>query len=462
FVSPVFRGRFGPLLVRPEIFVRFEDGISPRRAEALATIAGEIVETDAAGVPGVYRVRSALATGLAVLDAANTLAALPEVRFAEPDMVVTGRVQGDPVIPDDTLFDRLWGLHNTAQLTCISTGTDDIDMDAPEAWAITTGDPSIITVIIDSGYQLDHPDLNHSGLAMDFTDSGGDGGPNGPQECHGTTTAGCVSAIINNAFGVVGSAPGCELASAFSSQVGWYASSITWAQTIGARVTNSSLALGAGPFALIETAFQTTRAAGVVHFSGTGNDGAGAISYPGSSPFVNAVGAIDFDGAIASFSNQGAGIAFVAPGVEVITTDRTGDDGQTSGSTVCLAGTSQSSPYAAGVAALVLSRDPSLTAEQVESVMQMSAMDLGAIGYDTTFGWGLVNAHQALLLACEMSPACACPADVDGDGDVDVDDLVALILAWGTCPGCSEDVNDDDQVNVDDLVILILAWGPCR
>ena len=53
-----------------------------------------------------------------------------------------------------------------------------------------------------------------------------------------------------------------------------------------------------------------------------------------------------------------------------------------------------------------------------------------------------------------------CPADVDGSGTVDVDDLVAVILAWGTGPGPA-DVDGSGQIDVDDLVTLILAWGPC-
>ena len=67
---------------------------------------------------------------------------------------------------------------------------------------------------------------------------------------------------------------------------------------------------------------------------------------------------------------------------------------------------------------------------------------------------------RVLVVAVPVPPEGGCPEDTNGDGNVDVDDLVAVILAWGTADRCA-DVNGDGFVNVDDLVALILAWGPC-
>ncbi|MFW5750107.1 MAG: S8 family serine peptidase [Planctomycetota bacterium] len=64
-------------------------------------------------------------------------------------------IDADPVIPDDEHFDSLWGLHNTGQ----SGGTDDADIDAPEAWAQTTGSDSVLAAVIDTGIDYTHPDL---------------------------------------------------------------------------------------------------------------------------------------------------------------------------------------------------------------------------------------------------------------------------------------------------------------
>src|SRR5262249_17250609 len=150
---------------------------------------------------GAYRVRHNGRNGFATLEAANRLAQRPEVLWAEPDMVFTGK--GD-LLPNDPLFNQCWGLHNTGQ----SGGTADEDMDAREAWDYTIGSSSIVVVVIDVGVQQNHPDINQR-AGMDFTSDGGDGGPVNSFDNHGTAVAGCITAKINNALGVVGIAPGC-------------------------------------------------------------------------------------------------------------------------------------------------------------------------------------------------------------------------------------------------------------
>jgi len=135
----------------------------------------------------------------------------------------------------------------------------------------------------------------------------------------------------------------------------------------------------------------------MVHFASAGNDSDTNINYPSSLASVNSIAAVNDDGNLASFSDSGTGLAFTAPGDDIWTTDRTGSDGGSNSDYALVDGTSFASPYAAGVAALVLSVDDLLGAAEVEQIMQDTARDLGAPGYDTTFGWGLVNANQALL-----------------------------------------------------------------
>ena len=171
----------------------------------------------------------------------------------------------------------------------------------------------------------------------------------------------------------------------------WVVNALTWAQSIGARVTNNSNTLP--EYSVITDAYNQTRAAGLIHFASTGNDYAASINYPASLASVNAVGAMTRTGARASFSNYGTGIMFSAPGQSIWTTDRTGADGYFSGDYGALDGTSFASPYAAGVAALILSRGPSLSAASVDQIMSLTC---NTVGYDTTFGWGLVSAGNAL------------------------------------------------------------------
>ena len=140
---------------------------------------------------------------------------------------------------------------------------------------------------------------------------------------------------------------------------------LAWAQSIGARVSNNSNYYGFQSGA-IAAEYSLTRGLGMVHFASAGNNASSTITYPASLPDVNAVAALNESGSLASFSNYGTGLALSAPGQDIYTTDRTGTNGWVSGDYVFASGTSFASPYAAGVAALVLSIDPALNATNVE------------------------------------------------------------------------------------------------
>lgn len=436
FVSPVLIGDSrGPVIITPHILARFGPDVPADQAEGIiAQLAPvEIVESNWAGTKGAYRLRSGARTGTKVLAAANALAEQTEVQFAEPDVICTVR---HLLIPNDPGFPNCWGLHNTGQ----SGGIRDVDVDAPEAWDVTTGLASVIVVVMDDGVQQDHPDINQIAGA-DFTGSTGSGGPVKPCDNHGTAVAGCVSARINNHLGTVGVAPGCKVASArvivswdYDPCVGdgwgqpsYVVNALGWAQSIGARVTNASWTFDTQTSAL-DQAYADTRAAGIVHFAGSGNSGTSGLGYPASLPSVNAVGAVDPFGNLAAYSTYGPGLAFCAPG-DGYTTDRTGAAGYGPGDYTLESGTSFASPYAAGIAALVLSVDPSLSAAEVEEVLRGSCMDLGPPGYDTTYGWGLLNARAAV---------CAVLARL-GKLDQDQDGLV------DTCDNCPATTNPDQQ-----------------
>lgn len=404
FVSPVFIGDDGgPLIVTPTLLIRFDPTTPERQTDQVLANAnaGTILNRHWAGMKNAFRIATGLRSGIDVLNKANALAARPDVLFAEPDMLFTGR---GTLIPNDTGFANCWGLHNTGQ----SGGTVDMDMDAAEAWDLSTGNASILVVVIDTGVEQTHPDLNQI-AGTDVTSDAGGGGPVNACDNHGTAVAGCVSAKINNSLGTVGVAPGCRSASArtfisntptcngtWTSFSSWTVDSLNWAQSIGARVTNNSNYYGFQSGA-IASKYSDTRDAGIVHFASAGNDASSTITYPASLSTVNAVAALTRTGTLASFSNFGTGLDFSAPGLSIYTTDRTGTAGYGSGDYSTESGTSFASPYTAGIAALVLSRFPALTAAQVELVMQLSAVDLGSNGYDTTFGWGFVNAHRALI-----------------------------------------------------------------
>ncbi len=412
FVSPVFVDDYGgPMMITPHILVGFDRQLDPARAEAILTEsgAGAIVDRDWANMKRAYRLKSSSRDGFEVLAAANRLAERSEVMFAEPDMIFTGR---GSLIPDDPGFGDCWGLHNTGQFG----GIPGMDMDAPEAWDTTIGDPSIIVVIIDTGLEQDHPDLNQV-PGNDLTgDPSASGDPVNECDNHGTAVAGCVSATIDNALGTVGVAPGAKSASArtfisnlsctgtWSSESSWTVDTLTWAESIGARVTNNSNYYGIQSSTIAQK-YEDTRSAGMVHFAIAGNFAQPTLVYPGSLPSVNAVAALNPDGTLASFSSFGPDLDFSAPGTIVYTTDRTGFDGYSVEDYVFVQGTSFATPYTAGVAALALSVNPALTACQVEEVLRQSAVDLGQPAYDTLYGWGFVNAAEAVQLAANPPPS---------------------------------------------------------
>lgn len=401
FASPVFTTESGHAAIStPWILIEFARDCSPQQAqEIIRRVTGSTEwEQDWSNMPGAYRVHCATGSGCTALSWANELATLSEVVYAEPDMIFTGTPN---LIPNDPSFGSQWALNNTGQ----GGGVPDIDVDAPEAWDITIGSPEIAIVIIDVGVEDIQPDLT----VVDGTDTTSQGpGPGYPVSAldnHGTTMAGPAAATINNDEGIVGVAPGCSLMSArtfimvddtsWTSMASWTVDSLNWAQNVGARVTNNSNAYGFTS-AAVANKYASSRLAGMVHFSSSGNAGASGITYPGSLATVMSVGSVDREGIRSTFSNFGTGLNFLAPGETVRTTDRAGASGYVSGDYFSGNGTSLASPHAAGVAALLLSLNPGLTAAEVEQVLEESCFDLGTPGYDSLHGWGLINARNAV------------------------------------------------------------------
>lgn len=414
FVSPVFTDeRGGPLVVTPRLLVGFEKTLPVAERERLRATVPEGASKETVEFPQPHDERWWVASrdGFAVLARANALASTPGVAYAEPDMIITGYTD---YVPSDPSFPQSWGLRNTGQ----SGGAASFDMGAVGAWDITVGTSSVIALVMDSGVQQDHPDINQR-TGRDFTSdaaSNPNGGPFGVNDNHGTTVAGCISERISNGLGTSGIAPGVLVASArcgtnyqpngsFSANYSWFADALYWGQSIGARVSNNSNSFG-GTSSAVESAYNTTRTNGMVHFASAGNSGAASIAYPSSIASVNSVAAANRFGARASFSQYGAGLRFTAPGESILTTDRTGSAGyNASGDYANMNGTSFASPYAAGVAALVISQNPAFTSAQVEYRMQTTCTDMGPAGYDTGYGYGLVNAARALGGTTPLPPS---------------------------------------------------------
>jgi hypothetical protein len=419
FVSPVFMNAEGQsLFFTRRLHVGFDPSVETARAEAILKRfgAGVILDRDWSRMKGVYRLEAPSRDGFKVLEIANALAEHPDVRFAEPDMIAEVELS---YTPNDPMFSSLWGIHNTGQ----SGGTADMDMDGPEAWDIEQGDSGVIVVVMDTGVQLDHPDLvAQVGYGEDFTGQGTGGAPGNQCDYHGTTTSGCVAATIDNNQGVVGICPHCTIASArvFVSNVPcsgfgsvsptWVTNALEWAYDIGARVTTASIGMPSS--GTLTTKFNTTRDDGIIHFTSSGNGGVGSIGYPGNVDSVNAVGALDRDGDRAGFSQYGPDLAYSAPGQSIRTT-------MWVDTYATVDGTSYASPYCAGVAGLYLSLEPALSPDLIDQVLQETAVDLDPPGWDEQFGWGFVNANNGLNWL--QAPADPCDLGKITAGDAAAD-----------------------------------------
>ncbi|WP_109097003.1 S8 family serine peptidase [Aquimarina sp. AU58] len=327
---------------------------------------------------------------------------------------------------NDPYFDNQWSLNNTGQ----NGGTAGIDINMEEAWSITTGDPSIKTAVYDHGLEMNHPDLQANVYGTGFDTTSGTT-PSIVRGNHGTACAGIVGAVKDNNLGVTGVAPTSKLMSIsikllFSDTPSQLASGFNWAAENGADVISNSWG-GYTPSSIIDNSIENALnngrgGKGCVIVFAAGNENDTNIRYPGNSnPDLLIVGAMSpcaerknpnsCDGETQWGSCYGSQLDIMAPGVKMPTTDRQGGNGySTTDYTQTFNGTSSACPVVAGVAALILSVNPNLTYSEVNTIIEQSAQKVGTYTYATTggrpngtwnnqMGYGLVDAHQAVLLA---------------------------------------------------------------
>lgn len=344
-----------------------------------------------------------LINGKAVMlskSAEKTLLRNPAVLRIDDDVMVEALVRPDGLNGLDDLmrsgYIKIFRTPKPQPLEVLPWGIDRID--AELAWAITTADP-IKTAIVDTGIDVSHPDLKDNikgGMsAVQYTASYND--DNG----HGTHVAGIVAAL-DNTIGIIGVGPKINLyavkvldrrGSGYLSDV---IEGLDWAINNGIQVVNMSLGASANVLSFQE-AVQRVNAAGIVQVAAAGNSG-GSVIYPAAYPEVIAVSATDDTDTIASWSSRGPEVDLAAPGVSIYSTYK-GSGYKT------ISGTSMASPHVAGSAALVLNTligaydvdfdgiwDPS----EVQQKLQDRATDLGDTSFDNLYGWGLVNAYNAV------------------------------------------------------------------
>lgn len=305
--------------------------------------------------------------------AADVLATSPVVEgIAKNYVFAPGRTPSDAMLGDQLFLEQIGAF---------------------EAWNQTIGSNDITIAVIDTGVDIDHPDLatRIEGAWNAANPAAGAGDP----VDHGTMVAGVLGAATDNDEGVAGVTwnprilairAGGEDGLATSADL---ALASLQASQAGANVINMSFA----PLwsnRLVRSAARTAAARGSLVVISSGNAGHES-ALPG---FESAlfVGAVTPTKRIASFSNRGPFIDLVAPGVAIRTT-------AVGGAYASATGTSFAAPIVSGVAALVLSINPDLRPASVAQILIDSATDLGLPGDDDTYGAGFVSAEAAVLRA---------------------------------------------------------------
>lgn len=269
-------------------------------------------------------------------------------------------------------------------------GVDRIDADL--AWPAGNTGKGVRVVILDTGIDYDHPDLKPAG-GVNFAGTSRDGNTNpyywNDNYGHGTHVAGIVAAR-NNTVGVVGVAPDASLwaIKVLSDDGSGYTSDIIqgldWCVAHGMRV--ASMSLGGGGTSSLKYACDRAYARGVLLVAAAGNSG-GAVNYPAAYSSVLAISATDSRNTLASWSCYGPQIDLAAPGVSILSTYK-------NGTYATMSGTSMACPHATGAAALAWASG--LTSNTaVRSRLLNTAEDLGLAGFDSKYGYGLVDAQRA-------------------------------------------------------------------
>ena len=322
----------------------------------------------------------------------------PNVAYAHPNWEMRALSA-----PNDLLWNELWGMHNTGQPVRASfvRGIADADIDAPEGWDLGFGAGSFPSTggvrvgILDSGIDLGHADLlNKTKACANAQAAIGLIAPGCEDDAaHGTHVAGTISAIANNSIGVAGAAPNADLAvfkGLNAAGVGFYGdiiAGIHWLHTTGgARII--SMSIGGPQDKALDAELAEAARAGVLLIAAAGNDGDSTANYPAFHPDVMSVAATDAANKRASFSNCNSDVEIAAPGVDVWST-------APGNAYAPLSGTSMATPHVTGVAAMAMWKK-GLTGPQTRSLLTSTAVDLGAAGRDTCFGYGLVNLANAL------------------------------------------------------------------
>ncbi len=388
----------GAEFVPGEVLVKSTLPLPPAaEAAVLRLVGGVVIEHNP--TLGLYRLR--LPAEIDVQQASALYSELPWVEYAEPNYIVRAAI-----VPDDPFYPTKQAWYYDA-------------INAPAAWDIERGRSSIIVAVLDTGVQLDHPDLeakvwiNAREVLGNDIDDDKNGCIDDVHGCdfvvlppssdpsddhgHGTMVAGILAARSNNDLGVAGTAWGVTLLpvkvldSAGAGTASDVAQGIVYAAKSGAQIINLSMARPSPSRALEGAVKEAHDVFGAILVGASGNEGQEGVGYPAAYPGAIAVSSFDQSDpdTRAPFSNWGPEVNVAAPGVAVFSTYLHG--GYATGE-----GTSFGTAFVSGLIALLLSQDSSRSDDDIRALLRISADDLP--DGDTSYwdGWGRLNMGRAL------------------------------------------------------------------
>jgi len=403
---------YGQIPFAPDaVLVAFQPAATTKERAAVLVRHGLSLDPNFRPNPYFARLKVSAARNMTPTETVEaTVAALkkdPSVRIAEPDY----QIKPDQTLPNDASFGQQWDLHNTGQ----SGGTNDADIDWPEAWPRATGSP-VTVAVCDDGVQYTHPDLaaniwsNPDEIAgngidddangfiddtngWDFATNDRDPMPTAGNS-HGTHVAGTVGAVTNNGIGVAGTAPNVRIMCMrmYSGQSTWMSAliqSIDYARQNGASIITVSYNIDGYTHLLIE-AIQRAAAADVIYVNSAGNSAQnidtrrGVIkSFANNVVFVASTTRLD---QLSSFSNFGTSVDIAAPGSDILSTVPGNTYGLSSG-------TSMAAPHMAGALAAVRAKFPGLSARGALDRIINTSDDMPSLN---SIAGGRINLNAAL------------------------------------------------------------------
>lgn len=382
--------------IGPQVVVKLRDG----NIEDVIEQFGGDLSIDRFSL-GSYKLKCNCSTSEQVLDIIDRLKDCKEIEWCEPG-ILSKPIKFNP------LYSQQYYLKNSGQ----TGGISGKDINVEGAWEITQGDSAIVVAVIDDGVEHNHEDICRVLPGYTMYSQNGTGEPQNAspydKKYHGTSCAGIIAGN-DNTLGIKGVAPNISILpvnvfpnlpnyvyypSDIANAIGWASDkadilSISWGYTYSTEIVS----------AITNAITNGRNGKGCVVVVSAGNEYAtnpDSLAFPATIQGVISVGALDKNGVICNYSQRGANLSLVAFGgySDIVTTDRMYSAGHTSGNYLSdFGGTSAAAPQVAGVAALMLSVNPNLTASSIKSILENTAT---SVGDSSTYGHGLVNAEAAV------------------------------------------------------------------